>query len=312
MNPYPYPYLYPTKLSGPYTLEVAIERGQLLEKTFSVAQANIDSKMFHSWKLDGLLSTIERGKMAKMSFIELMWLYTLDTMRKFGCSRRLMKDVHDYFFTRAYNDKLTVKTYQEKLDYLNSLSRSTVLTYDQIEEKKYYEEFLNDEVLLLSIEKDITYFYQLVVSCFANNQEVGIIIFEDGSFTTYESRLHLSNKENGIDLSIPHLIIPITHLIKSFIVDKEREKFLESAGLLNDEELNLLKHVRNKNIQKLTIQFNNENHKISKIESEENGFLDDVKVNKIKEVLGLKNYESINLTTRDRKSIMYSRKKILK
>jgi hypothetical protein len=299
------PYLFPTELSGPYTLEVAIKRGQLLEKTFSVSQANIDSKMFHSWKLDGLLSTIEKGKMAKMSFVELMWLYTLDTMRKFGCSRKLMKDLHDYFFTRAYKDKLTIKTYQGNLNYLNTLSLSSVLTYDQIEEKKYYEEFLNNETLLLKIEKDITYFYQLVVSCFANNHEVGIIILEDGSFSTYESRLSLLSAD--IDLSQPHLLIPITHLIKSFIINEEKEKFLEPSGIINEEEASIIKHIRNRNVQKLTIHFKNDNHKISKIELEENGILDDAKVKKAKELLGLKNYQSIYLTTRDNKTLSFKK-----
>lgn len=75
------------------SINLPIETGVLLEGVFSVKDSGIDSKIFHSWKLGGLLPNVPKGEWAKLSFIDVVWLYILETMRIFGCSRKLMKQV---------------------------------------------------------------------------------------------------------------------------------------------------------------------------------------------------------------------------
>jgi hypothetical protein len=75
------------------SINLPIEIGVLLEGVFSVKDSGIDSKIFHSWKLGGLLPNVPKGEWAKLSFIDVVWLYILETMRIFGCSRKLMKQV---------------------------------------------------------------------------------------------------------------------------------------------------------------------------------------------------------------------------
>ena len=81
--------IYPSQLNGPISLEQALNHGKLLEGVFSVKESGIDSKIFHSWKLEDLLPTVPKGEWADLSFIDYLWLQTLETMRMFGCSKKL-------------------------------------------------------------------------------------------------------------------------------------------------------------------------------------------------------------------------------
>ena len=73
--------IYPSKLSGPLSIDLAIKHGKLMEGVFSVKESGIDSKIFHSWKLEDLLPTVPKGGWADLSFIDYLWLHILETMR---------------------------------------------------------------------------------------------------------------------------------------------------------------------------------------------------------------------------------------
>ena len=298
--------IYPANHANPLSLNSAINNGKLLEGVFSVKDTGIDSKIFHSWKIAGLLSTVEKGKWAQLSFIDYLWLRSLECMRKFGCSLKTMLALHEELFIKAYQENLSKKTLEANVAYLTKLSKQRPLT---IEETNFLEESRNtlaDKILISTTNYGVNYFYQLVLKCFIHNNEVGLVIFEDGSFTTYELTPSINKDSQPINLSIPHLLIPISYFIKQFIVAEEKEKFLNTTGLLNDQEFEVVKQLRNKNIKKITITFNEATHKIEKIEPETSGIIKGEEARRIMELLGLKNYSGIELHTRDGKSLSFT------
>ena len=298
--------LVPSKLRGPISLETAYEHGKLLEKVFRVKDTGINSKIFHTWKMASFLSTIVMGKWAALSLIEYLWLQTLETMRKFGCSFKLMKAVHEHLFIRAYKDHLAKKTLEGNVRVLTRLSKKRLLNNDENDFLKKCKDELNDPIRMATTDFEITYFYQLVIRCFTNNIEVGIVIFEDGSFTTYESSEFATS--NPIDITRPHLLIPISSFIKKFVVDEEKEQFLSSTGLLNEQEFEVVKQIRNKNSRSVTITFNDRDHTIEKIEPEESGLITGAAAKRIMQTIGLKNYSSIELHTRDGHTLSFTTK----
>lgn len=298
--------IYPANHANLLSLNSAISNGKLLEGVFSVKDTGIDSKIFHSWKIAGLLSTVEKGKWAQLSFIDYLWLRSLECMRKFGCSLKTMLALHEELFIKAYQENLSKKTLEANVAYLTKLSKQRPLT---IEETNFLEESRNtlaDKILISTTNYGVNYFYQLVLKCFIHNNEVGLVIFEDGSFTTYELTPSINKDSQPINLSIPHLLIPISYFIKQFIVAEEKEKFLNTTGLLNDQEFEVVKQLRNKNIKKITITFNEATHKIEKIEPETSGIIKGEEARRIMELLGLKNYSGIELHTRDGKSLSFT------
>ena len=112
--------IYPSELNGPISLERAYNHGKLLEGVFSVKESGIDSKIFHSWKYDKLLPTIPKGVWADLSFIDYLWLHTLETMRKFGCSKKLMKDGKLHFFVSSSQKEKEEKRLDNHINYDNN------------------------------------------------------------------------------------------------------------------------------------------------------------------------------------------------
>lgn len=297
--------IYPSELNGPISLEQALKHGKLLEGVFSVKESGIDSKIFHSWKLDELLPTVPKGGWADLSFIDYLWLQTLETMRKFGCSKKLMKDLCNTLFIEAYKLDLRKITLKDNVAHLTNLSKMRALTNDEDAFLKACEAELDDPIKMGVTDYDINYFYQLVLKCFINNTEVGIVIFEDGKFNTYEISNSLQNESNLIDLSVPHLLIPINYFIKRFVVDEEKEQFLTTTGILNSQEYEVIKQIRNKNVTRITITCNYHN-KIDKIEVEKSGTISGVDAKRIIEQLGLKNYTGVKYDTRDGRTLSFT------
>ncbi len=297
--------IYPSELNGPISLERAFNHGKLLEGVFSVKESGIDSKIFHSWKLDDLLPTVPKGGWADLSFIDYLWLYTLETMRKFGCSKKLMKAVCNALFIEAYKIDLRKITLNDNVTHLTNLSKKRPLTNDEDEYLNACKAVLNDKLRMSVTDYDINYFYQLVLKCFINNNEVGLVIFEDGRFNTYELSSAVQNESNPIDLSVPHLLIPITSFIKRFVADEEKDQFLTAAGILNDQEYEVIRQIRNKNVNRLTITCN-KNNKIGKIELEETGTISGEEAKRIIEHLGLKNYTGVKYDTRDGRTLSFT------
>lgn len=297
--------IYPSELNGPISLERAFNHGKLLEGVFSVKESGIDSKIFHSWKLDDLLPTVPKGGWADLSFIDYLWLRTLETMRKFGCSKKLMKAICNALFIEAYKIDLRKITLNDNVTHLTNLSKKRPLTNDEDEYLNACKAVLNDKLRMSVTDYDINYFYQLVLKCFINNNEVGLVIFEDGRFNTYELSSALQNESNPIDLSVPHLLIPITSFIKRFVADEEKDQFLTTTGILNDQEYEVIRQIRNKNVNRLTITCN-KNNKIGKIELEETGTISGEEAKRIIEHLGLKNYTGVKYDTRDGRTLSFT------
>lgn len=296
-----------SELNDPISLDHVANRGSLLEGVFSVKDSKIDSKIFHSWKIADLLPTVPKGGWAQLSFIDLLWLDTLETMRKFGCSRNLMKAVCKKLFYDAYEVNLGKLTLEENHAFLTNLAAVRPLTFIEKEYLNSTIQVLNDPIYMSVLDRGINYFYHLVTNCFIENNEVGLVIYLDGSFSTYESKNSVNDGSVKADLSVPHILIPISSFIRKFIDDDKKEEFLNQSGVLNEQEFEVLKLIRKKNIKSLKVTFNN--NVVKKIEIEESGLIHESDVESLKQILCLKQYDSIELHSRDARTMSFIKTK---
>ena len=285
-------------------------RGQLLSvRPFLMKDTGIDSKIFHVWKAKGLVDFIERGKWARLSLVEYLWLRTLETMRLFGCSVSLMKKIYDDLFTKAFEENLFEKNQKDNLRYYRNLNKSRPLTKDE-SDKLYHLEMIEKTPALINILRyEVSYFYQLVVECLVYKVETGIIIFEDRTFTKFfRYPDDVPKNDNGeiIDLTQAHLYLPISSHILEFIADADKEDFLVPTGLMSEDEYRVIREIRNKNVKAITITFKESEHKIEKIECDKKGLIKGGDAKKIMNLLGLKNYSGIELNTRDGKTLSFT------
>ena len=293
-----------SQLNDPMSLDHVANRGSLLVGAFSVSDTKIDPKIFHSWKSAGLLPTLPKGGWAKPSFIDLLLLETYETMRKFGCSRNLMKAVCKKLFYDAYEVNLGKLTLEKNYAFLKNLATKRNLTFEEVQYLNSTQYVLNDPIYMSVLDRGINYFSQLVNNCFIENNEVGLIIYLDGNFSTYETKDSANIKA---DLSVPHILIPISSFIKKFIADDEKEAFLQKSGILNEQEFEVIKLIRKKNVKRITVTLNNK--VVQKIETEETGLIHESDVELLKQILCLRQYDSIELNSRDARTMSFTKTK---
>lgn len=288
----------------------ALSRGELLfERVFTPKDAGVDNRTFHVWKKKGLVDFIERGSWARVSFVGLVWLRTLECMRRFGCSVRLMKQMHDFYFTSAYHDNLAEDVIKTNLMHYQSLVNAG---HADLETEMYLQriqQIAKDELLKHYLRGEITYFSELVKHCMTYRKEAVIIIYEDGRFED-----QIVSIEKPIDQNkslVAQLRIPLSGFITEYITDENKLEFLHQASVFSDNEYKVIREMRNKNAASITIRFNEENHNIEYIESDQKGFISGDKAKKVMNLLGLKNYSSIELKTRSGESFSFhSRERI--
>lgn len=294
-------------INDPSQLDQVEGRGGLTEGVFSVKDSGIDSKIFHSWKLIDLLPTVPKGGWAQLSFIDLLWLETLETMRNFGCSKNLMKAVCKSLFYDAYEVNLGKITLEENFSFLTGLASKRTLTFEEEEFYNHLKQILNDSIYMSVVDRNINYFYQLVNRCIIENIEVGLIIYLDGSFSTYVLSSNIVKDNIKADLTVPHILIPISSFIKKIIADDAKETFLNQSGVLNEQEFEVIRLIRKRNVKSITVTL--DKSIIQKIETTEKGLVQESDIQLLKQILALKKYDSIELNSRDSRTMSFTKTK---
>jgi hypothetical protein len=285
--------IYLSKLQGANSIDKLMHLGRIHEETFRFRDTKLDSKIYHTWKMAGLVDMVGKGKWAKFSLVQLLWLMTLESMRKFGCSVKLMKAVYDDLFEKAKREKLGEKTIRENFEFYKKLSKARPLTKNEDDIYIFLKGILSDRLHLYSANSDASYFYQLIFTCLSRNIEVGLIIFQDQSFITYEGWEDVKKCR-----TTPHILIPISSFIKEFIADEEKDQFLLDVGLLSEEGNKIRTLINDRNVQKITISSEKDEDQLV-FECNSSGIIADAHAVQIMQKLSLGNYSAIELYTRD-------------
>jgi hypothetical protein len=293
-----------------HDLKGAMLRGELIfERIFSSTDAGVENRTFHVWKSKGLLGFIEKGTWGRVSFVGLIWLQLLESMRRFGCPVSLMKKLYEYYFTRAFDENLAEKTLQENIQFYETLSTQRPLTEDESAVRIQLHQLNQDPLLKMALRTEISYFSHLILECLRAHAETGIIIYEDGSFTDYVNDIEKLDHGGRLEYeSKPHIRIPISSYIIEFITDESRDEFLRKTALFDEDEYRVVKEMRNKNVQSITIKFREEDHRPEFIECDRGGMIKGDQAKRVMSILGLKNYSAIDLKTRDGNSLSFKYK----
>lgn len=280
----------------------AIElQGSLGEKQLSLKDTGINTKAFHYWKSNGLVSFVNDGNWVKISFVEYIWLKVLEAMRGFGCPVRVMQKIHYEQFIKAYEENLFERTLQENIAYYRSLSKIRGLTN---EEKLYLQETeatLEDKSIVFILRTEVSYFYQKILECIIHERETGIVIYPDETYTM------MGGNDDEVDLSRPHIFIPFSYFIAELFADKDKEAFVKRLGLLNDNERRVVEELRNNNVEKITITFDKVNRTLKKIEYDRSGLIEGDKAKEVMRLLGIRNYAGIKLSTRNGTTLSFTK-----
>lgn len=222
-------------------IENSEQRGKLLMEQFRMKHTNVDFQTYKAWRKVGLINTINKDhKWAKFTFVELIWLQILETMRLLGCPYKLMQKVEYLLFTSAFEKNLAHKTLQQRVNQLLATSETRKLISEEKSQLKTLQNILKDPLLLSSLRLEISYLYLYIVKCIEGNQ-VSIIIQPDTKSKTCNIEIIESNNkisENQRLNKSPQFVITINSLIKEFVEDKTMDSFI--LNLFSKKEIELI------------------------------------------------------------------------
>ena len=263
-------------------------------------------KSFPYWRRHNLLPFIQRGKWVKLTFAQLIWLRMLDTLRSFGFTIENTQKLCDYLFADAVKNNLPEKNIKDNRDQYLKKKLAGTITENEHKLLKQIEEIVADKVLLDILKPDINYLTNLISECLAFREETGILIFQDGEFGKRVGSDYFSHRLNIVDPEKPHIYLSIKYFLKEIIESEDLEALIV-PHILNENEKNVLRELRDKNIHEIVIKRTGKNE--LRIESSSNGLISGEKMDEIKRILGLRNYEEINISTRDEKTLSFKKTK---
>jgi hypothetical protein len=258
------------------------------------------------WRRHKLLPFFQKGKWSiEISFAQLMWLRVLDTLREFGVSVKPMEQICEYFFKDAYDDDLPKRNI---LAFIKSLeSKISIGTSSEEDEQLLaeYNRMLSDELLLYGLKFDINYFTKLITDCIEKEEDAGFLVFSNGEVVEYLGDKYFSHRIKNFDLTKPYIKLSVRFLLNEFIQSNDLQKIFVPT-ILNSNEKEVLKALRKKNT---TITIKKREGEIVNIVSTNEGTISDARAKEIREILGLRNYEEITISTRDDKTLTFKKTK---
>lgn len=264
------------------------------------------SKILAYWRRHGLLPFIPDGKKAMINLPQLIWLRILDDLRKINFPLSKMQKVCNYFFKDAYDKDLPKLNMEKTKESLLKQKQATGLSEDEQLFLEYIESTLADPKLLYIYKFDVNFLSDYIYSCTRSGEDGTIFIFFDGSVSEYIGNNYWGHKD-PIDLKLSHIRLTLSSYLKEFINDYDLSTLL-LPQLLGEDELTVLKEMRRKNIKEINIHRNDPKDNW-RIETVTDGIVKDADAQKLRETLGLKNYEAIELKTVDEKTLYFKVKK---
>ena len=264
-------------------------------------------KQFPFWRRKNILPFFTKGKHIdiEVSFIQMIWLRVLDTLRSLSYPIDDIEKVADYFFKDAYFDNLPQKNIEYNKALLEEKKGKGSLTDQEYQLLKKIDSFLADEHFLHALKFDINYLSNLVSHCISTSLEAVILIYSNGRVVEQLGQTVFSHKEIDFDLNEPHINLSLKYYLKEFIADEQLQRII-MPQILNDDEKYILKELRNENIKELSIKKNG--GKIVRVDLASDSVISGDQAREIKKILGLRNYEEITLSTRDENNISFKKK----
>ncbi|MFY7734579.1 MAG: hypothetical protein ACOVSR_13920 [Bacteroidia bacterium] len=291
---------------------------KILVPTIPLSLTGVTPRNFHSWKENGLIElSIEKEegerKNVKFNLIEFIWVKMIKDMREFGFPYDLIRQVKFALFSDAFSQLkyswheieelcVSVLKYNEiQINSVRVLFDKTVEIFDEILESK----------TMLEIEK--SFIFIAVATSILNQIRSSILILKTDfgfniSVITLEKLPELSIISADL-LSKTSFQIPIHGLIADFFNEPKSEKYGELFGFYNPKEMKVLEAIRKNDYAEIIIKLDKSNELV--IDIVKDGNITDEKAAAIRKILGLNEYEEINLKYRNDKNLYFRNKKRL-
>jgi len=284
-----------------------------------LSYTGVSARNFFAWKDGGLIELSQEKdsderKWVKLNLVEYLWVKIIQNMRDFGMSYELIKDVKEILFGNIYELSETVfeKFLYECKNNLNYTDAQIAEIKNNFEVQQRIEKEKIERGEISPIEQ--TTLFKIVIGTLLKKGNFSLLIVKDikGFLVdiTAHNKLEDVNKLAAVSTAKPHFAIPILGLLLDFFKDPKSEVYCEQFGFINPIEKKVLDAIRKNNFDEIHIKsISGKEVAIDVITSES---ITDDKAIHIRKILGLDDYDEINLKYRNSKNLYVKNKKRLK
>jgi hypothetical protein len=275
---------------------------KLREPIFSLKQTGIAPKLYVDWKKAGLAPKTEEQAWTRVSFLEFLWLKMAKELRELGLPLARVKALREYLFkvqefpAEALTPELVTKLREE-----------LIKTMSPKQVDAWIEDYLSGQVQAAQANYGVQFslLETLVYAALYRKQEAGILIFPSGDLAPWLDEMQGMGPEAQVLLGRTHVFLSITQHLAAFILDENKADYIPRLSLLSDEELQVVRAIRNKSFRQVTITFD-EKRQIT-LRTTSDGLLDERVSKQLIETLALKNYQSVELENRGGSKLKFTK-----
>ncbi len=275
---------------------------KLREPIFSLKQTGIAPKLYVDWKKAGLAPKTEEQAWTKLSFLEYLWLKMAKELRELGLPLVRVKALREYLMNiqEIPADALTPEM-------IAKLREELIKTMSGKQADAWIEEYRSGQVQAAQANYGIQFslLETLVYAALYRKQEAGILIFPTGDLAPWLDEMQGLGPEAQVLLGRTHVFLSITQHLASFILDEDKADYIPRLSLLSEEELQVVRAIRNKSFRQVTITFD-EKRQIT-LRTTSDGMLDERISKQLIETLALKNYQSVELENRGGSKLRFTK-----
>jgi len=244
-------------------------------KKIPLKDSGIPARVFNYWKKRGMCGSNERSggkrKWEILSFIEFIWLKSIEEMRIFGVHFERIKEAKDFLLSdidrevlrEEFRNQMEQKKptpFKEQISEMIQEINSSDLSKE--EKEKIISSLQNIDLLMDEAAKklNLNFFGMCLISSILHRQEFGLIIKKD-KVTPFLYEMLKSDKENKLKefLFESHVYISITKLYFQFLNDETKLKYASTYSLLNENENQILSFLKQEDFREINIKRDSKN-----------------------------------------------------
>jgi hypothetical protein len=295
----------------------------LTEKKIPLKPLDIHPRLYFNWKKEGLLNeTVNEDEIDPkrrkvfLSVFDALWILIIKELRNLNIDLKTILELKKFLFSVVQLDNEKLAQFSKE-DFINSVLENIPFEYHEAVRLEFAEKSIEALIDMIDEEMIIAFKYigslltdvlllhkavSLVIIKEKSSSELDFVIVKNNSNATVEEKNELYeiySKHLSNDILIN---IPILSLVNKLFEDENLEKYCVGFGLFNANEKKLLKALHDDSCKKISI---------IKYDSEHITFdytnVIDIKgenAKEIRKILGLKQYEKVELTYRNDKHLV--------
>jgi hypothetical protein len=299
----------------------------IAEKKIPLNLLDVSSRVYFNWKKEGLIKEVgfqtkeidNKSKRSNvyLSVYDALWILIIKELRNLNVDLNTIRELKNFIYSNMQID-------DEKINGLGNKEKiATILNYipeefHQTIEVNFNEDYIDtilDEIINEDTIFSFKYIGHLLTSVLLLKRAVSIVIFKGNKVSGYEfliapnnNNASLKEKEELYRIYSQHysndtfINIPILPLINQLFENEQLEQYCIDFGLFNANEKKILLALNDKTCKKITV-LKHDSGNITFDFTKESEIKGD-KAKEIRKLLGLKQYEKIEVTYRNDKHLI--------